>query len=218
MRSRLSLGTRVCSANRMDVSELIVCPDCDCLQRRVPLPLGGAARCSRCDALLYRSCRNGTQKTLAYTVTALFLFLIANSYPIAGIEVQGNRQAASLYDAVSLLWQEGHIEVAVLVGLTTLITPIIQIGLVLFLLVPLQFNHLVQGVAPVLRILETVRPWSMMEVFFLGVLVSLFKLEQLAHVEVGIALWAFAAMIPILIAVGMTFEPDEIWEKVRMLS
>ena len=151
-------------------------------------------------------------------MTALFLFLIANSYPIADTEVQGNRQAASLYDAVSLLWQEGHIEIAVLVGLTTMVTPIIQIGLVLFLLVPLQFNHLVQGVVPVLRILEAVRPWSMMEVFFLGVLVSLFKLEQLAHVEVGIALWAFAAMIPVLIAVGMTFEPDELWEKVSMLS
>ena len=202
----------------MDISDLIACHDCDCLQRRVPLPLGGAARCSRCDALLYRSCRGGTQKTLAYTVAALFLFLIANIYPIAGIEVQGNRQVASLYDAVSLLWEEGHPEVAVLVGLTTMITPIIQIGLVLFLLVPLHFNHLIQGVVPVLRILETVRPWSMMEVFFLGVLVSLFKLEQLARVEMGIALWAFAAMIPLLVAGAMTFEPDELWEQVSSLS
>ncbi|MCC6139755.1 MAG: paraquat-inducible protein A [Nitrospira sp.] len=202
----------------MDVSELIACPDCDCLQRRVPLPLGGEARCSRCEAVLYRSCRNGMQHTLAYAVAGLFLFLIANVYPIAGIEMQGHRQAASLYDAVSVLWQEGHAEVAVLVGLTTIVSPSIQIGLVLFLLVPLHFNYLIQGAVPVLRILETVRPWSMMEVFFLGIVVSLFKLEQLAQVEIGVALWAFAAMVPILIVGGMTFDPDEIWEKVRALS
>lgn len=202
----------------INLSELIACHDCDSLQRRVPLPSGGAARCSRCDALLYRSCPNGMQRALAYTVAALFLFLIANAYPIAGIEVQGDRQAASLYGAVFLLWQEGHIGVATLVGFTTLVTPSIQIGLMLFLLIPLQLNHLITGAVPVLRVLRVVRPWSMMEVFFLGVLVSLFKLEQLAQVETGVALWAFAAMIPVMIASRMAFEPDEVWEKVSALS
>jgi paraquat-inducible protein A len=202
----------------MDFPTLIACHECDMLQRRVPLRDGAVARCRRCSAVLYRDSPNGIDRALAYTVAALLLFLIANAYPIVGLEVSGNRQMASLYDTLHALWIEGREEVALLVGFTTMVTPAIQIALMLYLLIPLRLNRMAQGTIPVLRFLGTVSPWSMMEVFLLGILVALVKLEHLAHVETGTALWAFGGLIPVLVAAGRAFNPDEIWQKVSRLS
>ncbi|MDR4493966.1 MAG: paraquat-inducible protein A [Nitrospirales bacterium] len=202
----------------MELSSLIACHECDLLQRRVPLAGGAVACCRCCHAVLYRDSPNGIDRTLAYTLGALFLFLIANLYPIVGLEVQGNRQVATLYGTVHALWNDGREEVASLVAFTTMVSPALEIILLAYLLIPLRFNRIAEGTIPVLRFLQTVKPWSMTEVFLLGVLVSLVKLEHLAHVETGIGLWAFAGLIPLLIAAAGAFSPDEIWNKVSRTS
>lgn len=193
---------------------VIACHECDLLQRKIALPPRGRARCRRCRAILYRDYPPGPDRALACTIAALVLFLIANAYPILGLEVQGNRQTASLYDAVHTLWVEGREDVALLVGFTAMLTPAIEISLLIYLLLPLKFNRVTEGTVPILRFLQTVRPWSMTEVFLLGILVALVKLEHLARVEAGIALWAFGSLIPLLIIASMSFDPEELWAKV----
>lgn len=168
--------------------------------------------------MLYRDSPNGNDRALALTLGALCLFLIANTYPIVGLEIQGNRQVATLFGTVQVLWNAGREAVACLVAFTTIISPALEIILLAYLLVPLRFGQLAEGTIPVLRFLQTVKPWSMTEVFLLGVLVSLVKLEHLAHVEAGIALWAFGGLIPLLIAASIAFNPDAIWEKVGRTS
>jgi paraquat-inducible protein A len=199
----------------MPALPIIACHECDLLQRKVTVPSGGIGRCRRCGAVLYKDYPSGPDRALACTLAALVLFLIANAYPIVGLEVQGNRQAASLYDAVHTLWVEGREDVAVLVAFTAMVTPAVEIALLTYLLLPLKFNRVMDGTIAVLRFLQTVKPWSMMEVFLLGILVSLVKLEHLAHMETGVALWAFGGLIPLLIAASMSFNPDEVWARMK---
>ena len=202
----------------MNLSSLIACHECDLLQRRVRLQDRGVVRCRCCSAVLYRSSPNGIDRALAYILGAFFLFLIANAYPIVGIEIQGNRKVATLYGTIHSLWSEEKEIVAILVAFTTMVAPALEIALLAYLLIPLRFNRMAQATIPVLRFLQSVKPWSMTEVFVLGILVSLVKLEHIAHVEAGIALWAFGGLIPLLIAAASAFNPDEIWEKVSATS
>ena len=58
-----------------------------------------------------------------------------------------------------------------------------------------------------LRVLRAVQPWGMVEVFMLGVLVSLVKLAHLASVVPGIALWSFAALMLLFAGDGGVFRP-----------
>ena len=53
----------------------------------------------------------------------------------------------------------------------------------------------------------------MVEVFLLGTLVSLAKLAHLAHVQPGIALWSFAALMVLLAAAAAAFDPHALWER-----
>src|SRR5258706_4535715 len=68
---------------------LIACHECDLLQREVPLPQGGVARCGRCAAELYRSHPYSIERTLAFTAAAIVLFAIANAFPIVRHKLQG---------------------------------------------------------------------------------------------------------------------------------
>jgi paraquat-inducible protein A len=176
--------------------------------------MGGLARCRRCGAVLYRDRPNGLDRALACALGALVLLFVANAYPIVTLEVRGNRQAASLYDTVQALWNQDQPEVAFLVGLTTLVFPALELAIMTYLLLPLRLGRIVRGTVPVLHFLQTIRPWSMMEVFMLGILVSLVKLEHIAHVEKGIALWAFGCLIPLLAASAAAFDPEELWARV----
>jgi paraquat-inducible protein A len=193
---------------------LTACHECDLLQREPILPPGGVARCRRCHAVLFRDTPDSIDRGLAYTLGALILFVIANFFPIVGLQVQGTTNATSLYGAVESIWNNNMEGVAALVFATTILIPAVEITLMLYVLVPLKFGRLPGELAPILRILQSVRPWSMTQVFILGVLVALVKLAHLAHVVPGVALWAFGGLILSLTAATATFNLHELWNLV----
>jgi paraquat-inducible protein A len=193
---------------------LTACHECDLLQRKPILPSGGIACCRRCKAILFRRTPNSLDRALAYTLGAAILFIIANMFPIVGLEVQGNANATSLYGAVESIWKNDMEDVALLVFATTILIPAVEISLMLYVLVPLKFGRLPGEMSAILRILQSVRPWSMTQVFILGVLVALVKLAHLAHVVPGVALWAFGGLILSLTAAVATFNTHELWNLV----
>lgn len=190
---------------------LIACLECDLLQREAPLPVGGVARCRRCGAVLYRRTHDGLEHTFAYVLGAAVLFVLANAFPIVGLEANGDHNAATLLGAVRSLIDQDMPAVAALVFVTTLFAPAVQLAAMIHLLLPLRFGRVAPGFALVFRIVQTVRPWGMVEVFLLGVLVSLVKLADLAEVLPGIALWSFAALIVLMAAAAAAFDPHDFW-------
>jgi paraquat-inducible protein A len=193
----------------MSTNPLIACHDCDLVQREVPLPTGGVATCVRCGAPLYRSSRFGKSYTLALCLTAAILFVIANLYPIIGIESQGNRHQSTLFGAVRTLWQDDMGLMAGLVFITILLVPAFELLLLIWLHLT---KHLTSGLAPLaLRLIVAMQPWRMVEVFMLGLLVSVVKLSHLAHIVPGIALWCFAALLPLFALLNTAFNPRDLW-------
>ena len=198
----------------MTSGALTACHECDLLQREPILPPGGVACCRRCNAVLFRDIPDSVDRALAYTLGAAILFFVANIFPIVGLDVQGNLHATSLFGAVESIWNNDMVGVAALVFATTILVPAVEISLMLYVLLPLKFGRLPGELASILRIMQSVRPWSMTQVFILGVLVALVKLAHLAHVVPGVALWAFGGLILLLTASGSTFNMHEMWNLV----
>ena len=194
---------------------LTACHECDLLQREPILPPGGVACCRRCSAVLFRDIPDAVDRALAYTLGAAFLFIIANLFPIVGLEAAGIANATSLYGAVETIWKSDMEGVAALVFITTILIPAMEISLRLYVLLPLKLGHVPQGLAPILRLLQSVRPWSMTQVFILGVLVALVKLAHLAHIVPGIALWSFGGLILLLTGATVSFNTHELWNLVK---
>ena len=64
-----------------------------------------------------------------------------------------------------------------------------------------------------LRLVQAIKPWGMIEVFTLGLLVSLAKLAQVASVRAGIALWAFGGLMLLLAAAAINFDVRAVWAR-----
>jgi len=199
-------------------AQLIACHDCDLLQREIFLNPGCTATCRRCGAVLYRNATDSINRTLAYTVAASILFVIANLFPILSIEMGGDRAGITLYGAVLSLWDQGFQAVSVVVLLTTIIMPAIQLSSMAFLLVPLEFDQVPFRYTLYVRTLQYVQPWSMVEVFLLGVLVSLVKLTHNFKVIPGVALWSFAMLTLLIAAVASSFSARDVWARLDRIT
>jgi len=198
-------------------ARLIACHECDLLQREAPLPSGGVARCGRCGAELYRSHPDSFERTLALTMGAILLFVIANAFPIVGLKLEGQVIQTTLFHTVRTLYDEDMKSVAALVFVTTMLMPALELFAMAYLLLPLKLGRVPQGFALVFRMLQAVRPWGMVEVLMLGVLVSLVKLAHLAVVVPGIALWSFGALMILFAAIAAVFDPRELWTRMSAI-
>jgi paraquat-inducible protein A len=155
---------------------------------------------------------------LAFLVSAALLYVIANYFPIVTMEAGGSRTIATLFGTVTSLHGTGSSPVAALVLLTAIVFPALIIGLMIYMLLPLQLGHSPTGAAFLFRALRAAQPWGMVEVFMLGILASIVKLTHLASLVVGPALWAFGALIVMLAASAWAFEPSEYWARVRRIE
>jgi paraquat-inducible protein A len=190
--------------------DLIVCEECDAVYHRPRLGAGEVARCLRCDAELDRDTGRRLERLLPMTVGALILFVIANAFPIVTIELQGLSSDTTLLGAVLALAHDGMSEVAMLVMATTLLFPLVQMLVLFYLLLPSSRLARPPGFVLLLRLMQAARPWGMVEVFMLGILVALIKLSNMAEVIPGPALWSFGALT-VLLTVLVSFNPRYIW-------
>jgi paraquat-inducible protein A len=165
--------------------------------------------------VLYRSRPGGLDHTLAYSLGAAVLFVIANSFPIVGLEAAGFHSSTTLLGTVRTLYDGDMTSVAGLVFVTTFLMPALSIGAFLYLLLPLKLGRVPRGLPAVFRVLHGVRPWGMVEVFLLGTLVALTKLAALASVVPGISLWSVGALMFLVAAAAASFDTHEFWEWVE---
>lgn len=198
----------------MTSDSLLACHECDLLHHVAVVPAGQSARCTRCGAVLYREKQDSLDRTLAMAVAGLILFVIANSFPFLSFKLEGLVQETTLLTGVKELYLAGMWELAVLVGLTTVVIPLLELLGLLYVLVPLKLNRLPWKLGPVFRWVRKIQPWGMMEVFMLGILASVVKLAQLAHIVPGISMFAFGALIVVLTAAATLLDPRLVWERV----
>lgn len=199
--------------SQMSASRMIACHECDLLHRTRPLPVGTQARCTRCGAVLYRHRRSSLDRTLALNIAGLILFALANSFPFLAMKLEGQSQQIVLLTGIRELYRQGLTEMAFLVLLTTIIAPLVQLTGLLYVLLPLKLDRVPPAVWRVFRWVRRLQPWSMLEVFMLGILVALVKLAKMAEVVPGISLFCFFGLIYVLAAISATLDPQRVWEK-----
>jgi paraquat-inducible protein A len=104
------------------------------------------------------------------------------------------------------------------VCLTTIAVPALEMVSMSYLLLPLKFGMLPPGYGQLLRLMRLVEPWGMVEVFMLGILVSLVKLTSNFRVIPGVALWSFALLTLLLAAAAASFSSRALWNRVDQIT
>lgn len=197
----------------MEHRNLIACHECDLLFLKPPRLGGLVARCQRCGAGFKGLHRSGLslEAICALTIAALITFVIAQAFPVLRLETNGIGSQTTLFGAVQSLWGEHMRVVACMVFCSSMLFPLTELLAFLYVLVPVLMGKRPSGFNRVVRLIQFVRPWGMIEVFMLGVLITIVKMVSIAQVIPGPALFAFGALT-VMLAIVAAFDPTVLWE------
>ena len=195
--------------------ETVACPDCDLLQRIPELAPGAKARCGRCGHILASQSADPLDRPLALTLAAALVFIIANTTSLMGLSAVGRFASTTIPNGAYEMWLQDQKITAVIVAFCAVIAPGAYILFMLTLLLAIRRPPAPHWVGHLLRWGNSMQPWSMGEVMILGIMVALIKIAELASVEVGIGMYAVGALVVLLAAISMTFDPREVWKRVE---
>jgi paraquat-inducible protein A len=196
--------------------DLVACHACDLLQRLPPerQDSTGRVRCRRCGSVLHYRGRDPVTLPLALGLTALILFVVSNSFPLLEFAIQGRQDSTYLLAGIRQLFLQGMPLLAAVVMFTTLLAPLLQIGLLIYIYLPLVFGRRPPAFVPALRLVQAVLPWSMLEIFLLGVVVAAVKLAEAATIVPGPAALALGVLVLVLAAASTQVHPRRLWDRV----
>jgi len=191
---------------------VVACHDCDLLNQ-LPDEAAATLLCARCGAVLRRNRPDSIDRSLALTLGALILFIVALSFPFLAMKSGGFEQETKLLTGIVELWRQELYGLATLVLLTCVLVPLGQIAGLLYLLAPLKWNLPAPHAIRVFRLLRHVAPWGMLEIFMLGILVALVKLGKMATIVPGISVFAFGLLVLVMAAAISVLDPPLLWDR-----
>ncbi|CAI8773904.1 MULTISPECIES: paraquat-inducible protein A [Pseudomonas] len=191
--------------------QLIICEHCDSVYEKVTLAKYQKTLCERCGGVLQRYNGLTVEQRLALTFTALMLWIFANFYPVMSISLKGLKNSATLWDSVLALSLGPITFIALVAAVAMIIAPIFQLLLLIWVLSFALSSRRAPGFRFCMRWLETLRPWSMLEVCLLGAMVAVIKLAGLLDVLPGIGLFALAVLSLMMIRIAGR-DIRELWD------
>ena len=203
-------------SRHLSENRTIACHGCDLLLAARSLAAGERAGCPRCGEPL--SCGRGdtVDRSLAFTLAALIAFVPANALPFMTLSIGGREQGSTLASGVFELFQQGLWALAALVFVASVGAPLARLSVQALVLGCVRMQRAGSGVARLFRWSRLLGPWSMLEVYLLGVLVAVVKLAGMAELGLGFGFYAFLALMLLSTAAISVLDPHDVWERIEV--
>jgi paraquat-inducible protein A len=191
------------------------CRDCGQFQIVPALAPGNVARCDRCDAELRRTRRDPLGRGLALNLTALALLAIACTATLLTVSTFGMYRSATVFSGPLGFEQHSVWELALVVAFMTVLAPLLRLVLVTHVLLGLRMTRAPKHLRTAFRWAERLRPWSMIEVYLLGVFVAYTELPDMVHIEIGVGVYALIALMATTVAADAVLDRQTVWEEME---
>jgi paraquat-inducible protein A len=195
-------------------NRIIACHGCGQVVQLPDMEDKTTAMCFRCGSKLFRKLPESVDKTLALAFTSLLLFIVSNIYPFIAMRIGGFIQETNLITGIINLYHQGMPELSLLVLLTILVLPLFQIAGLLYIFLPLKLGFVSWKTAEIFRAMRYLQAWTMMEIYMLGILISMIKLAKMAAIIPGMASVTFFLLICVLTAALSSLNPEDIWKRI----
>jgi paraquat-inducible protein A len=209
---RLTTETTPPADPRAYLRDAIVCPHCDGLFRVAQLKSGEYARCTDCLAPLQGRRTPSTHLVLSCALSGAILLLIAVVAPVLTASFGDVTTDVNVLSAPDAFANSKFALAAWTLALVSMALPLVQVSVLSWILSYALAQRRAPGFIWLLPLLQTLRPWAMVEVFFLGTLVVIIKVGGWVSILLGPGLWSLAAFSILLVTVR-TFDSASLWAR-----
>ncbi|MDX1735516.1 MAG: paraquat-inducible protein A [Halioglobus sp.] len=199
------------------MSANIACHGCDLLVDVSRLRHGDSAVCPRCGNFLTRYRQDAFGNTLAYASAGLILLLMACSYSFLSFSASGLENDITLARTPLALWDYGMPGAALIVAAFIIIIPAAVLIMLVALCIPLLHGNYHDWMITLARGIFMTQNWAMVEVFIIGVIVSLVKIAAMATVSLGASFWAYIAFSICFTLAVSSLDRYQCWEQLEAL-
>jgi len=195
---------------RKHLQGLIVCGSCDGLFKLAPLRADQHARCPDCHRRLQGDRRPSAQYALSAALSGAILLVIAASSPVLIASVGGLTTEVNLRSAPEAFASDWFLAAAWTLAFVSLAIPLAQVLILSWLLSFSLAHRRAPGFGWLLASLQLLRPWAMVEVFFLGTLIVIVKVGGWVSMVLGPGMFSLAAF-SVLLATLHRFDSASLW-------
>jgi paraquat-inducible protein A len=200
-----SLGGPADSAHRWRIG----CDVCSLVSRAAQ-----GTPCPRCGYRLHDRKPRSIERTCAYALAALILYIPANIYPVLTVIRLGSGAPSTILGGVKELIEAGMWPLAALVFFASVAVPVLKLIGLAILLISTQLGSIrrLHDRTTLYRIVEAVGRWSMIDIFMESILVALVQFGTVASVYPGPGALAFAAVVVLTMLAARSFDPRLMWD------
>jgi paraquat-inducible protein A len=157
---------------------------------------------------------NSVQRAWAYLITAMVLYIPANTLPIMTTTLLGKTSSNTILSGVVELWEYGSYPIAMVIFIASVLIPLAKLFVLalLCIMVQRQSPKLLRERTLLYRITEFIGRGSMIDIFVVAILVSLVHLGNLMTIYPGPAALSFAIMVVATMLAANSFDPRLIWD------
>ena len=193
--------------------QLRECPGCGLMQTVPALAPGMTAQCMRCPTILRSTSTHRLDHIIALAITGFILLIVMCSSNLMSVETAGIRHAADLFSGPEELVRRGMPELGAVVIFLTVAAPLGRLAAMVYVLIrshePTPPRHLRR----IFAYAEMLRPWSMLEVFILGVFVAYVKLGDLVTIGLGMGVYVLIVLTFVLVWMDAALDREAVWER-----
>lgn len=168
--------------------------------------------CPRCRGALHLRLRDSIQRTWAFTIAALLLYLPANLLPVLRMESFWGDQQNTIMGGVIQFWQEADYPVAIIIFVASVMIPVLKIIAIVALCLASRSGRRPRAMTRLYRVTEFVGRWSMVDVFVVAILVAVVQLGSTISIHPGPGALSFAAVVVLTMFAALSFDPRLIWD------
>jgi paraquat-inducible protein A len=198
-----------------DIESLSACPGCDLLYQEASVPQGKKLRCPRCGITLHVSVQDSVTKTVAMSLTGLLLYIPAMTLPIMTFTVMGLKGSGNVIDAMVVLFEKRFLFVGVMVLLVSILFPLVKLVLLFWVAYSLKMRRYSANLSLVFRAYRHLSEWGMVEVYMLGIIVSIIKMHSMASIDYNMGFFCFVALVLITAGSTVVVDKDLFWKKIE---
>jgi len=196
-----------------DNPSLHKCPFCDLALSIEPINATERAICPRCNAILQVGSRLSNEQLFCMSLTALILLWASFPLRFISININGQYTVLTLMNSISGVHHYDRTLLAVTLLSLTFIIPsalLISASGMYYIL----WRRRLMNLFPIaFRVFSICHKWLMVDVFVIGVLVSLMKISSMAKVNLGISFFLYCIFVCITLLLFTRVQPESLWQQ-----
>lgn len=189
----------------------LACPDCDLVLPKVQPPKGNRTECPRCGCVLLNHCRETVSRSLALALSGLIFYFPAIFLPLLTFRKLGLSETGNILNTVVEFIDQEYFLVALIVFLSAVLFPLVKLSLLAAVSFCLKIDRHPEFLKLFFRIYNYLDSWAMVEVFLLGIMITIIKMQDSTEIYFNTGFFCFIGLVLVTMTTSLSVCKESFW-------